>query len=43
VFTPFLLIFGEIVPKSIFQQKADTIAVRIIYPPALLLLSCSIR
>jgi putative hemolysin len=32
VFTPFLLIFGEIVPKSIFQQKADTIAVRIIYP-----------
>lgn len=32
VFTPFLLIFGEIVPKSIFQQKADAIAVRIIYP-----------
>lgn len=32
VFTPFLLIFGEIVPKSIFQQKADTIAVKIIYP-----------
>jgi putative hemolysin len=32
VFTPFLLIFGEIVPKSIFQQKADTLATKIIYP-----------
>jgi CBS domain containing-hemolysin-like protein len=32
VFTPFLLIFGEIVPKSIFQQKADTIVTKIIYP-----------
>ncbi|MGB2902475.1 MAG: hemolysin family protein [Candidatus Dechloromonas phosphoritropha] len=32
VFTPFLLIFGEIVPKSIFQQKADTIVTRVIYP-----------
>ena len=32
IFTPFLLIFGEIVPKSIFQQKADWIATRIIYP-----------
>jgi len=31
VFTPFLLIFGEIVPKSIFQQKADTIVTKIIY------------
>ncbi len=31
VFTPFLLIFGEIVPKSVFQQKADTIVTRIIY------------
>jgi CBS domain containing-hemolysin-like protein len=29
--TPFLLIFGEIVPKSIFQQKADTIVGTIIY------------
>jgi CBS domain containing-hemolysin-like protein len=29
--TPFLLIFGEIVPKSIFQQKADTIAGTAIY------------
>ena len=32
VFTPFLLIFGEIVPKSIFQQKANQIAPKIIYP-----------
>jgi len=31
VFTPFLLIFGEIVPKSIFQQKADIIVTKIIY------------
>ncbi len=31
VFTPFLLIFGEIVPKSIFQQKADYIVTKIIY------------
>lgn len=26
ILTPFLLIFGEVVPKSVFQQKADTIA-----------------
>jgi len=32
ILTPFLLIFGEIVPKSIFQQKADTIAGTIIHP-----------
>ncbi len=32
VFTPFLLIFGEIVPKSIFQEKANQIAPKIIYP-----------
>jgi len=31
VFTPFLLIFGEIVPKSIFQQKSDWIVTKIIY------------
>ena len=31
ILTPFLLIFGEIVPKSIFQQKADTIARTIIH------------
>ena len=30
IMTPFLLIFGEIVPKSIFQQKADTVARAII-------------
>jgi len=29
--TPFLLIFGEVVPKSAFQQKADTLA-RIVAP-----------
>jgi len=31
VMTPFLLIFGEVVPKSVFQQKADTFA-RIVSP-----------
>ncbi|PLY16094.1 MAG: hypothetical protein C0631_04865 [Sedimenticola sp.] len=31
VMTPLLLIFGEVVPKSIFQQKADTISSRLIY------------
>jgi len=31
VLTPVLLILGEVVPKSIFQQKADTISIRIIY------------
>lgn len=31
VLTPFLLIFGEIVPKSIFQQKADVVAGSIIH------------
>lgn len=32
LFTPLLLIFGEIVPKSIFQQKSDTIAPIAVYP-----------
>lgn len=32
VYTPIFLIFGEIVPKSIFQQKSDTIAPVAIYP-----------
>lgn len=32
VFTPLLLIFGEIVPKSIYQQKADAIVLKIVYP-----------
>lgn len=31
IMTPLLLILGEVVPKSIFQQKADTISTRIIY------------
>jgi len=32
IFTPFLLILGEIVPKSIYQQKSDTVTPIIIYP-----------
>jgi CBS domain containing-hemolysin-like protein len=32
VYTPLFLIFGEVVPKSVYQQKADTFAPRIIYP-----------
>ncbi len=32
VFTPFLLILGEIVPKSVFQQKADAIAPVAVFP-----------
>lgn len=32
VFTPILLILGEIVPKSVFQQKADAIAPVAIFP-----------
>ena len=32
VLTPLLLILGEVVPKSIFQQKADSVASRVIYP-----------
>ncbi len=31
VLTPILLIFGEIVPKSVFQQKADTLVTFLIY------------
>ena len=31
ILTPILLILGEVVPKSIFQQKADTISSKIIY------------
>lgn len=31
VLTPILLILGEVVPKSIFQQKADTISSKLIY------------
>jgi CBS domain containing-hemolysin-like protein len=32
VFTPILLILGEIVPKSVFQQKSDEVAPVAIYP-----------
>ncbi len=32
IFTPLLLILGEIVPKSIYQQKSDQIAPVAIYP-----------
>ncbi|MFC2161222.1 hemolysin family protein [Acidobacteriota bacterium] len=32
IFTPLLLILGEIVPKSIYQQKSDELAPVIIYP-----------
>jgi len=31
ILTPVLLIFGEVVPKSVFQQKADTLVTIIIY------------
>ena len=32
LFTPLFLILGEIVPKSVYQQKSDTIAVVIVFP-----------
>lgn len=32
VYTPLLLIFGEVVPKSVYQQKSEALAPRIIYP-----------
>ena len=32
VYTPLFLIFGEVVPKSVYQQKADMLAPRIIFP-----------
>ncbi len=32
IITPFLLIFGEILPRTIFQQKADELASRIAIP-----------
>ena len=32
IFTPILLILGEIVPKSIFQQKSDVVAPIAIFP-----------
>jgi len=36
ILTPIMLIFGEIVPKSVFQQRADSIAIRVIVPLAAL-------
>jgi CBS domain containing-hemolysin-like protein len=30
--TPLTLILGEVVPKSVYQQKADVLAPRVIYP-----------
>jgi CBS domain containing-hemolysin-like protein len=30
--TPLMLVFGEVVPKSVYQQKADVLAPVIIYP-----------
>lgn len=32
IYTPLFLIFGEVVPKSVYQQKADMLAPIIIYP-----------
>lgn len=32
IYTPLFLIFGEIVPKSVYQQKSDTLAPIVIYP-----------
>lgn len=32
LFTPLFLILGEVVPKSVFQQKSDVIAPIIVYP-----------
>lgn len=32
VLTPLLLVLGEVVPKSVYQQKANTIAPSIIFP-----------
>ena len=32
VFTPLFLVFGEVVPKSVYQQKANTLAPIVIFP-----------
>ena len=32
VFTPLFLVFGEIVPKSAYQQKSDDVAPVVVYP-----------
>ncbi|MES9924802.1 MAG: hemolysin family protein [Candidatus Thiodiazotropha endolucinida] len=31
ILTPILLIFGEVVPKSVFQQEADSLVSRLVY------------
>jgi CBS domain containing-hemolysin-like protein len=32
IFTPLFLVFGEVVPKSVYQQKADLLAPIVIFP-----------
>jgi len=32
LFTPLILLFGEVVPKSVFQQESDRLTPRIVYP-----------
>lgn len=32
IFSPLFLIFGEVVPKSVYQQKADFLSPRIVFP-----------
>jgi CBS domain containing-hemolysin-like protein len=32
VYTPLFLVFGEVVPKCVYQQKADWLAPRVIFP-----------
>ena len=32
VYTPLFLVFGEVVPKSVYQQKSDLLAPLIVYP-----------
>lgn len=32
VYTPLFLIFGEVIPKSVYQQKADQLSPIIVYP-----------
>jgi putative hemolysin len=32
IFTPLFLVFGEVVPKSVYQQKANVLAPIVIYP-----------
>ena len=32
IFTPLFLVFGEVVPKSVYQQKANTLAPIVIFP-----------